>query len=118
MRQRTTAFLPASRLRNGFLAMDYPCASHAARNAALASSRLSAIPPTPTSRVNENARIEQSLRIECFLRGAQGLGEQRRALPVVPRAMIAPDRVVMRNSPSILKHGVERRALDSEPLRA
>ena len=32
--------------------------------------------------------------------------------------MIAPDRVVMRDSPAIRNHGVERRALDCEPLRA
>src|SRR5262245_59559087 len=70
------------------------------------------------SRVDENARIEQALRVERFLGGAQRLGEQRRALAVVPRAMIAPDRVVMGDRPAILDHGVERRALDREPLRA
>jgi hypothetical protein len=32
--------------------------------------------------------------------------------------MIAPDRVVMRDSPAIRNHGVERRALDCQPLRA
>jgi hypothetical protein len=32
--------------------------------------------------------------------------------------MIAPDRVVMGDSPAIRDHGVERRALDCEPLRA
>ena len=32
--------------------------------------------------------------------------------------MIAPDRVMMRDGAAILDHGVERRALDREPLRA
>ena len=36
-------------------------------------------------------------------RGAQRLGEQRRALPVVPRAMIAPGRVMMRDSPCVYR---------------
>ena len=63
-------------------------------------------------------RIEQALRVECFFRGAQRLSEQRRTLPVVPRAMIAPDRVVMRDSPTTRNHGVERSALDCEPLCA
>ena len=71
-----------------------------------------------TSWINENARIEQALRIEDLLRSAQRLGEQRRALPVIPRAMVATDRVVMRDGPTIRNHGVERRALDCEPLRA
>jgi hypothetical protein len=32
----------------------------------------------------KNARIEQALRVECFLRGSQRLGKQRRTLPVIP----------------------------------
>ena len=32
--------------------------------------------------------------------------------------MVATDRVVMRDGPAIRNHGVERRALDCEPLRA
>jgi hypothetical protein len=67
--------------------------------------------------VNENARIEQALRVECFLRCPQRLGEQRRALPVIPPAVIAPDRVVVRDSPAIRNHGVERRTLGGAILR-
>ena len=76
------------------------------------------VSPAQRSWVNENAWIEQALRVEGFLRGAQRLGEQRRALPVIPRTMVATDRVVMRDGPAIGNHGVERRALDCEPLRA
>src|SRR5215211_7166672 len=32
--------------------------------------------------------------------------------------MIAPDRVVVRDGAAVLDHGVKRRALDREPLRA
>src|SRR6516225_11727787 len=53
-----------------------------------------------------------------LLRGAQSLGEQRRTLPVVPRAMIASDRVVMGDGPAIRNHRVERRAFDGAPLCA
>src|SRR5262249_56294926 len=71
-----------------------------------------------TSWVDKYARIEQALRVECSLRRAQRLGEQRWALPVVPRAMIATDRVVMRDRPTICNHGTESRALDCEPFPA
>ena len=67
--------------------------------------------------INQHARIEQALRVERLLGGAQR-GEQRRALAVVPRAMIAPDRVVMRDGAAVLDHGVERGALDDAPLFA
>src|SRR5260370_3450316 len=50
--------------------------------------------------------------------GAARLGEQRWALPVIQGGMIGPDGMVMRDSPAIRNHGVERRALDCEPLRA
>src|SRR5262249_59226298 len=68
--------------------------------------------------LKETAGMEQGRRVDCSLRGARRLGERRRALLVVPRAMIAPDRVVMRDSPAIRNHGVERCALDCVPLRA
>src|SRR5215813_13777827 len=61
--------------------------------------------------------MEQALRVACFLRGPQRLGGQGRALPIIPWAMIAPDRVVVGDGPAIGNNGVERRALDCKPLR-
>ena len=71
-----------------------------------------------SSWIDQHAGIEQALRIERLLGGAQRVGEQRRALAVVPRAMIAPDRMMMRDRAAVLDHGIERRALDRAPLRA
>src|SRR5437868_2108811 len=68
--------------------------------------------------VYENAGIEQALRVERLLGGAQRLGEQRRALLVIPRPVIAPDCVMMRDGAAVCDHGVERRALDDAPLLA
>src|SRR5262249_56890356 len=56
--------------------------------------------------------------VDCFLGSAQRVGNRGRALLVVPRAMIAPDRVMMRDSPAIRNHGVERCTFDCVPLRA
>jgi hypothetical protein len=58
------------------------------------------------------------VRVERFFRGAQGFGEQRRALAVIPGTMIAPDRVVVRDVAAIIDHRVKRCALNREPLRA
>src|SRR5262245_24636629 len=70
------------------------------------------------SRINQHAGIEQPLRVERLLGGAQRVGEQRRALLVVPRTMIAADRVVMRDGAAVCDYRIERRALDGVPLWA
>src|SRR2546423_2712677 len=66
----------------------------------------------------QQARIDQALAVEVLLGGAQRLGEQRRALLVIPRTVIAPDRMVMRDRAAVGDHGVEPRALDDAPLFA
>src|ERR1051325_2439954 len=67
-------------------------------------------------RVDQYPRIEQPLRVE-FARGrAQRRGEQGRALAVVPGAMVAPDRMMMRARAAAVDHRVERRRFDRRPL--
>jgi hypothetical protein len=44
--------------------------------------------PRPPSRIDQHARIEQAVRVERALGGFERLGEQRRALAVVPGAMV------------------------------
>src|SRR5436305_3965795 len=68
--------------------------------------------------IDQHARIEQALRVERLLGGAQRLGEQRRALAVIPGPMIASDRVMMRDRAALRDHGIERRTLDTAPLLA
>src|ERR1700691_5575541 len=45
-----------------------------------------------TSRVDQHARIEHPLRVERAFGGLERRGEERRALAVVPWAVLAPDR--------------------------
>ena len=72
--------------------------------------------PHAVLNVDQHAGVEQSLRVERLFRGAQRLGEERRALPVIPGTMVAPDRMVMRDGAAVVDHGVERTRLDREPL--
>ena len=50
------------------------------------------------SGTDQHAGIQQALRVERALRALECRGEQRRSLAVIPRAMIAPDRMVVRNA--------------------
>src|SRR5258707_1425230 len=68
--------------------------------------------------IDQHTGIEQALRVECLLGGAQRFGEKRRTLLVIPWTMIAPDRVMMRDRAAVCDHGVERGTLDGKPLRA
>ena len=50
--------------------------------------------------VDQNAGIEQSLRVDCALRGAQCLREKLGTLLIIPRAVVAADRVVVGDRPT------------------
>src|SRR3984893_11819633 len=66
--------------------------------------------------IDQYPRVEQTLRVEFALGRAQRRGEQRRTLAVVPRAMVAPDRMMMRDGAAAVDHRVERRRFDRAPL--
>jgi len=57
------------------------------------------------------------VRVEGALGGFERLGEQRRALAVVPRPVVAPDRMVVGDRAAAVDDRVERRRLDRRPLR-
>src|SRR4029077_15375629 len=49
-------------------------------------------------------------------RGSQRAGESFGTLPIVPRPMIAPDRMMMRDRPALLDQVVRYRSFDLVPL--
>src|SRR5262245_36397644 len=67
-------------------------------------------------RVYQYPGIEQALWVELALGRAQRRGEQRRARAVVPRALVAPDRMMARDRAAAVDHRVERRRFDRAPL--
>src|SRR5258708_39206107 len=67
--------------------------------------------------IDQHTGIEQALRVECLLGGAQRRGEQPRTLLVIPWTMIAADRVMMRDRAAVCDHGIEGGSLDGKPLR-
>jgi hypothetical protein len=69
-----------------------------------------------SSRVDEHTRIEQAVRVERALGGLERLGEQGRALAVVPGTVVAADCVVMGHRAAAGDHRVERRGFDRMPL--
>src|SRR5213075_2677605 len=58
------------------------------------------------SAIDENPRVQDARRVNCPLGAAQCLGERLRALPVVPRTVVAADRVVMRDRSTGLDYGI------------
>src|SRR6516165_6062600 len=68
------------------------------------------------SGIDQDAGIEEALRIERRLRRLERRGEERRALAVVPGAMIASDGVVVRDGAARLDERVGGGVLDRLPL--
>ena len=46
------------------------------------------------------------MRIQGFLGGPKGSGKQWRALSIVPRPMVAPDRVMVSDRATVPDHGI------------
>src|SRR6476661_7486727 len=66
--------------------------------------------------IDQYAGIEHRRGIEGGLRGPQRGGEGRRALTVIPGAVVAADRVVVRDGPPGFDHRLGGRRLDLVPL--
>ena len=56
--------------------------------------------PLESSRINQYTRIEQPLGIKRAFHRPQRRGKEFWTLLVIPAAMVAPDRVMMRNRPT------------------
>src|SRR4051812_7333370 len=69
------------------------------------------------SRIDQPAGIEQPGRVERLLRRAQGGGERVGALRVIPRAMVAPDAVVVGDRAARLEDRPPGGGLHLVPLR-
>ena len=62
------------------------------------------------------ARIEQAMRIQGSLGRPEGIGKQWWALAIVPRPMVAPDRMMVSDRATVRDHGIEGGRLDGVPL--
>src|SRR3954452_14297375 len=66
---------------------------------------------------DQHARVEQALRVDRLLRRPQRPRERLRTLAVVPRPVVASDRVVMGDRPAGREDRLARRRLHLVPLR-
>src|SRR5437763_9633668 len=69
-------------------------------------------PPRDASRIDQDARVERPPWIDGRLGAAQRGGERVRSLAVVPRPVVAPDGVVVRDDSALLDHRIGGNALD------
>ncbi len=67
--------------------------------------------------IDQHARIKQPKRIQGRLGCPEGSGKQWWALAIVPRPMVAPDRMMVSDCATVPDHGIEGGRLDSVPLR-
>ena len=67
--------------------------------------------------IDQHARIEQAMRIQGRLGRPEGSGKQWWALAIVPRPMVAPDRMMVSDRAAVLDHGIQAGRLDGVPLR-
>ncbi len=67
--------------------------------------------------IDQHARIEQAMRIQGHLGRPEGSGKQWWALAIVPRPMVAPDRMMVSDRAAVLDHGIQAGRLDGVPLR-
>src|SRR5215472_12640441 len=64
----------------------------------------------------QDTRVHDPGRVQLSLRTAQRAGEQRRHLPQIPGAVVAPDRVMVGDGTAERKDRLRRRELDFIPL--
>ena len=67
--------------------------------------------------IDQYARIKQAMRIQGRLGCSEGSGKQWWALAIVPRPMVAPDRMMVSDCATVPDHGIEGGRLDGVPLR-
>ena len=67
-------------------------------------------------RVDQHPRVEQSLRIHRPLGGPERVGKERRPLLVVPRAVVAANRMMVGDRPTRSDQRLAGGALDRPPL--
>ena len=56
--------------------------------------------------IDQYARIEHAMRIQGLLGGPEGRGKQWWALAIVPRPMVAPDRMMVSDRATVRDHGI------------
>jgi hypothetical protein len=56
--------------------------------------------------IDQHARIEQAMRIQGRLGCPECSGKQWWALAIVPRPMVAPDRMMVSDRATVLDHGI------------
>jgi hypothetical protein len=57
--------------------------------------------------VDQHSRIEQALRTYGCFGGLESGGEQRWALTIIPRSVVAPDRIMVSYCAAIRDHDIE-----------
>ena len=67
--------------------------------------------------IDQHAGIEQAMRIQGRLGRPEGSGKQWWALAIVPRPMVAPDRMMVSDCATVRDYGIEAGRLDGVPLR-